>query len=255
MADRQQEIAEAHRKTFEWIFEKTWRQNTPWSNFVEWLGFPTENGIYWINGKAGSGKSSLMRYIYNNPKTRALVRLWAAPLPSSIVAFFFWNSGTLEQRSQSGSLRSILFEVLSDRRDLIPIILPQHWAREYSYLIHSQIVDSSVDRKRPDWRLPILKDALLTLVTQESIQLKLCLFIDGLDEYDGDHEEMAEFFQNIASSANAKVCLSSRPLLVFDDAFGTYPSLRLQDLTFDDIKQYIGDRLRENPRFKRLAQD
>jgi hypothetical protein len=50
---RQEELKEAHKQTFQWIFDRTGAALRPWSNFAEWL----EGGqaIYWINGKAGSG--------------------------------------------------------------------------------------------------------------------------------------------------------------------------------------------------------
>ena len=49
-------IKDAHKETFKWIFDKSGDKLRPWSNCVRWL----EKGsrTYWINGKAGSGKST-----------------------------------------------------------------------------------------------------------------------------------------------------------------------------------------------------
>jgi hypothetical protein len=64
MTHRRAEIAEAHQKTFFWLLrEEQPREDIartrPWNSFVQWL---RDGGdIYWINGKAGSGKSTLMR--------------------------------------------------------------------------------------------------------------------------------------------------------------------------------------------------
>jgi hypothetical protein len=46
---------------------------------------------------------------------------------------------------------------------------------------------------------------------QTSIPFKVCLLIDGLDEFEGDHEELAWLVKEITKSHNVKVCLSSRP--------------------------------------------
>jgi len=101
--------------------------------------------------------------------------------------------------------------------------------------------------------LPRLKLAFQTLVEKLVETRKLFLLVDGLDEYDGDHFEIADFFQNIAKSRNVKVCLSSRPWLVFEEAFKNVPSLRVQDLTSSDITLYVGDKLKNDRRMEHLA--
>jgi len=54
---------------------------------------------------------------------------------------------------------------------------------------------------------------------------------------------MARLFSKTARLPRVKVCASSRPHVVFETAFATWPSLRLQDLTYNDIKNYVEDRL------------
>lgn len=70
------------------------------------------------------------------------------------------------------------------------------------------------------------------------------------------HEEMAELFMRISSSpkSNVKVCVSSRPWIVFDDAFKGFPGLRLQDLTCLDIEAYVLDELQGHPRMRLLKE-
>jgi type IV secretory pathway VirB4 component len=112
---RRDEIHDAHRTTFSWIFKDPEivrasgdvAENTrPWNNFVEWL--KRGKDIYWINGKAGSGKSTLMRYIVENAETFEHLREWAEPAELRVASFYFWHSGLPEQRSQSGLFRSLL---------------------------------------------------------------------------------------------------------------------------------------------------
>lgn len=202
-----------------------------------------------MNGKAGSGKSTLMRYIHDKPHTRRLLSTWAEPLPLTTATFFFWNSGTSLQRSQSGLLRSLLYEILSQHRELIGNLLPALWARNYNAIIESSTPNGET------WSLPRLKQLFLNLVTQDKIRWKTCLFIDGLDEYDGDHAEIAKLIHNVAASKNVKICLSSRPLIVFEDAFRSSSKLCLQDLTFQDIRKYAKARLEQNEIFLQLTME
>jgi hypothetical protein len=96
MEKRFEEIEPAHRQTFEWIFRSP-AQETKWSDFPVWLS--QGSGIYWINGKAASGKSTLMRFICNNPQTANLLNEWSKQNQLIRAAHFFWNSGTADQRS------------------------------------------------------------------------------------------------------------------------------------------------------------
>jgi hypothetical protein len=115
MTTRYEEVVDAYPETFQWIFSETEQQR--WSSFGEWLR--EGEGVYWISGKAGSGKSTLMRHIYNSPLTMELLATWAAEIPLCVSSFFFWRSGTPEQRSQTGLLRALLFDVLSQQPKLI----------------------------------------------------------------------------------------------------------------------------------------
>jgi ABC-type lipoprotein export system ATPase subunit len=60
MGDRESAVVKAHQKTFEWIFEDSS------SDFVELLKAGTDT--FWIQGKAGSGKSTLIRFITTHSK-------------------------------------------------------------------------------------------------------------------------------------------------------------------------------------------
>lgn len=83
--------------------------------------------------------------------------------------------------------------------------------------------------------------------------MKLCLFIDGLDEYDGLEVDIARLFKGIALSSNVKVCVSSRPHVPFEDAFAMRPRLRLQGLTDKDLSRFIEDRLVHDEMMESLA--
>lgn len=64
------------------------------------------------------------------------------------------------------------------------------------------------------------------------------MFIDGLDEFDGRYESVIKMIKDLADQTHVKICLSSRPLLAFEEAFNGTPSLRLQNLTSYSIWEY-----------------
>ena len=74
---------------------------------------------------------------------------------------------------------------------------------------------------------------------------KFCLFIDGLDEFKGDVDELLDIIKDISNSPNIKFCLSSRPWNVFEDALGKNDEskLYLEDLTRNDIQRFVFDKL------------
>jgi len=111
MQDRLDSVLAAHRNTFEWVFSPPSQSSHRWSNFVDWLR--NEESVYWVNGKAGSGKSTLFRYLYYHTMTKHHLQAWAGNKPLNIEGFFFWNSGVADQRSQSGLLRSLCWQILS----------------------------------------------------------------------------------------------------------------------------------------------
>ena len=62
MDDRHESIAEAYAGTFQWIFDGQ-ALHHPWANFVDWLQTESLGKLYWVTGKPGSGKPTLMRHV------------------------------------------------------------------------------------------------------------------------------------------------------------------------------------------------
>jgi predicted RND superfamily exporter protein len=84
--------------------------------FLSWLR--TGSHVFHISGKAGSGKSTLMKFLVDHPRTREELNCWAADKQLVFAHFFFWQSGDTLQRSLEGLYRSILFETLKQCPDL-----------------------------------------------------------------------------------------------------------------------------------------
>lgn len=240
IADRRAAISPAHKKTFQWIYQDSMPSEKLSDSFVQWLR--SGKGCYWINGKAGSGKSTLMKYIRDDVRTMQSLRQWAGSSDLIVGSFFFWYAGTPIQKSQMGLLRSLLLEVLSQREDLIPVLFPEVCRSILAKEISGHIELSSGELKR----------AFTKFITSESQGLKTCFIIDGIDEYDGDHNEICDLLSQVAVSESVKVVLSSRPIPACVQAFSSCPTLRLQDLTYSDVKFYIEDHLGQDPLLQRL---
>ena len=244
MAARYEKIADAHAQTFEWIFQDYTRPTDSryGDTFVEWLSHGT--GIFWVTGKAGSGKSTLMKFLSHHHLTSETLTHWSGNKKLIIASFYFWYAGTEFQKSQKGLLQSLLYEIFRQCPEMMPIVLPQHWDPTFSPSSSSHIT----------WTRSELIAAFNCLARQPKLTSVFCFFIDGLDEFDGDHEEIVALIQGFANSENIKWCLSSRPWNVFKAAFGdgAYPSFQLEHLTKEDIILYVRDELEENEAFRNL---
>jgi hypothetical protein len=159
--------------------------------------------------------------------------MWANEQHLVVAGFFFWFGGSELQKSQIGLLRGLLYQCLKDHRELLLVIIPE-------------TSSTRTEDLKEFWTLNRFKKAFNCLVTQNTISLKICLFIDGLDEYVGDHLELINLMKRVENHSNIKLCISSRPLSVFEKAFWICANLTLQHLAFDDIENYVNDQLLES---------
>ena len=56
---REEQIDDAFPKTLDWVFDSKPSYTRSWSDLVNWA--ERGEGIYWVNGKVGSGKSTVSR--------------------------------------------------------------------------------------------------------------------------------------------------------------------------------------------------
>ena len=126
---RKEGIDDAYKETFQWIFDPSDEALRPWSNFMRWLA--KDSGFYWINGKAGSGKSTLMNYIQDDSRTMEALQTWAGSSTLIVPVFFFCAAGTTLQKSICGLLRSLIYQILKRDPQLIDKIIEQGGANFY----------------------------------------------------------------------------------------------------------------------------
>lgn len=270
MESRYEMVEKAHDDTFKWLLERTdpsspiipsagwddpWRrvayylekdqtmQREIQEKFSSWLANGT--GIFHISGKPGAGKSTLMKYLIRDDRTRKYLNSWAGEKRLVFASFFFWKHGTEFQRSLSGLLRSLLHSVLTQHPDLTSRAFPVQWeaARE--------------DLEKPiQFRQVDIEEAFIGLMKIPEICLehKFAFFIDGLDEFQGREDTLVKTLFEWAQSSpkNIKICVSSRELLIFQQRFLNCPKFRLHEVTHHDIFMFVYDTLRNNEDAKSL---
>ncbi|KAI1412373.1 hypothetical protein F5Y13DRAFT_200005 [Hypoxylon sp. FL1857] len=114
--DRFSQIESRLGHTFDWIYDKSS------ISLSQWL--QRGRGIFWISGKPGSGKSTLMKFLLRDPRTSELLHHWH-PMSSArqiIASFFFHYRGNLVQKSFEGLLRSIILQILKAEPSLFSIV-------------------------------------------------------------------------------------------------------------------------------------
>lgn len=108
----------------------------------------------------------------------------------------------------------------------------------------------------PQWNKADLRRLFLNTISvlTTSRDTKVCLLIDGLDEFAGKSLELIKLIRRLTEFPNLKLYVSSRPWLIFEDAFKQQPSLILQDITGSDIKRFITCKFKGDDRFRKLQQ-
>ena len=236
MRQRKNRVHEAHFKTFHWVFDNN--ISGPWDSFAAWL--KSEEKVYWISGKPGSGKSTLMKYLVDNEATTEILRDWDPSVTT--ISFFLWSSGGKLQKSVQGLLCALLSQILQPDEALTCILMSE---------------DLGLREKRTydDWSDEELEALLVKAISRS--KRRVCMFLDGLDEIDRKEGPfpLVKLVETLESKTNAKLCLSSRPEAEFQDAFGTRRRLRLEDLTRKDIGGYVKDYFQNHLKFWDAAEE
>lgn len=238
IVSRQEQISEAFKGTYQWIFDSSDNNrvtNVRWSSFHDWL--KTSDGIYWITGKPGSGKSTLMKFIVHEDQTEQFLNKWKQDGKLLMISFFFWRPGSDLQKSVTGLLRSLLYQIASQWPELTNHIGVRDENATASVSIPTEL------RYLAEWTDQRLLYVLECFLDRKPSSLWVCALIDGLDEFIGEEEHLLNVIRIFGRSPQCKVCVSSRPEQAFRQEFRLCSQLRVQELNREDIYKTVAGKL------------
>ncbi|XP_014553834.1 hypothetical protein COCVIDRAFT_28984 [Bipolaris victoriae FI3] len=220
---RQMTIKTAHAKTCRWLLK-----SEQYLNWLDTTRLDEHHGFLWIKGKAGTGKSTLMKY--------ALVNARKTMKDYIILSFFFNARGEEIEKSTVGTYRSLLLQLL----DRLPAL---------QNIFDSLSLSASKFTADYQWNIETLK-ALLEQAIQSLGDSSVICFVDALDECEEEQvRDMIQFFKHISNLAVSnhirfQVCFSSRhyPHITIEN--GLELVLEGHEGHSQDITHYIETELR-----------
>ncbi|RFU79266.1 pfs, nacht and ankyrin domain [Trichoderma arundinaceum] len=221
---RQSNIKAAHTTTCKWLLKSP--------EYLAWMDpkkFSEHHGFLWLSGKPGTGKSTMMKYVYTNAKRTSRAS-------AAVVSFFFNARGDYLEKSTTGMYRSLLLQLLE----------------RFPYL--QRICDDSSFNLSNDV-CPAL-DTIQTLLRKAISMLgqrSLTCFIDALDECDEQQvRDMVEYFEELGQRAvedevGLRICFSSRHYPYIFIRNGVRLTLEDQKDHENDLRNYVQGCLRADP--------
>ncbi|KAF1968090.1 hypothetical protein BU23DRAFT_572613 [Bimuria novae-zelandiae CBS 107.79] len=170
---RQMSIKVAHAKTCRWFL------NT--SGYKNWLDageIADHNGLLWIKGKPGAGKSTLMKFL--TAHSRKTMR------NAVVVSFFFNARGEELEKSTTVTYRSLLVQLFEQLPKLKCV------------LGHLKVPEGTITSTF-HWSVALL-EVLLKHAIQNLGDTSIVCFIDALEECEEDQiRAMISFFERVGS--------------------------------------------------------
>jgi hypothetical protein len=166
MPTRYETIPEAYRATFECVFNEEYRpvalsaandlitssdSSLSVDTFAAWL--KSDQKLYWVTGKPGAGKSTLMKFMSNHRSLKRISKAWTErddsrsfsdhidsaielwdgeyPYPEQgrrqfrVGAYFFWNPGSPMQKTKRGLCQTLLYQLLEQDIERVSDIFPK----------------------------------------------------------------------------------------------------------------------------------
>ncbi|KAK6839915.1 hypothetical protein PG987_005781 [Apiospora arundinis] len=215
---RHHNIKSAHAKTCKWLLKS--------DSYLEWAEpkhIENHHGFFWIKGKPGTGKSTIMKFLLANAKRR---------LRGSLILTFFFNArGHALERSTIGMYRSLLLQILEQKPSLRPIL------------------GTDLLRSKRGWSLELLKSVFEQAI-QSIVDTPVVCIVDALDECpEKEVREMVSSFSHLgqlvaSDERRFKVCFSSRhyPYITIDKKIELV--LEENEGHSEDISQYVASELK-----------
>jgi len=233
---RQEEVLDVRADSCTWILRH--------KSYQKWV--LDSHGLLWIQGKPGSGKSTLMKRIFQVSRHENRV-------PGRIhLAFFFHRRGVQLQHTTLGMFRTMLHQLLCS--------VPSSGA-DFLSLCEEKRRFQGDGSKDWEWREPELCRVLKSSLVSAARTHAVTIFVDALDEAGEDsarsvvsylHEVNEELLQ---SKHTTSICFACRhyPILRTSDGI----QICIEDENFEDISAYSLSELRRqiHPRDENSGSD
>jgi hypothetical protein len=236
---REKDLTGPSPRTFEWIFD---RCPTNWPSFPQWLEDENSSQQYWLSGKAGSGKSTLMAHIIREDmalhRTVRHLKNWHGSKPLHVLKFFLFRPRRERQAGLESLLRSLLYQLVTS----IPIM---------QEILMARFLRSDSCARIPTWPVETLKLMLLSALDAAD-DCCFFLFIDGADEFEDsqhargwciDATDLVDFLVEIQQPNHVKLCISSRPELRITNVHPSFLETKLAGLNYDDVRRFAHEQI------------
>jgi hypothetical protein len=218
MDTRMEDITQPERNTCDWLFDTAEFQRWAQRNDIS-----SHNGVFWIQGHPGTGKSTLMKHLL----LRCKRELW------TIAPFFFTARGNKNECSPLGMYRSLVWH-LADRNPV---------SFEALFRLYT---DKMVKYGECQWRETELQQFILDDIKRHK---RLLIIVDALDEcVEKDVASVVSFLEKLSLTAveseiSLNIALSSRHYPIIDMEIRELLLLDTHPKHVEDIKTYIKNRL------------
>ena len=173
----------------------------------------------------------MIEYLVNKTKEKYKLQQYSQ-IDWIVLHFFFdFHGGKGVTNNFEGLLRSLLYQLIQK--------LPQ---------VSMLDLDDSENGSFSSCSERTLRDTLRT--TLQIAKKGICIFVDGLDEYEGSLPELIEYLRRLVNSSDreetlVKICVSSRPEPVPSQLLQGLPRLFISDHNQSGIQQYCQSTLEE----------
>ncbi|KAI7968024.1 hypothetical protein EIK77_007779 [Talaromyces pinophilus] len=218
---RQMSLKAAQGETCRWML-----QNAKYKDWLDHGQLQYHNGFLWIKGKPGTGKSIMMKFLYQEARKN---------MKEAVVISFFFNArGDALEKSTVGLYRSLLHHLLYKIPDLMPCL-------DYCGTHRLSAIQNT------GWEPEMLKE-IFGLVVDRLQNRRVVCFVDALDECpEDDVRDMISFFEELGareSSCSFLVCFSSRHYPEITIKTGLQLVLEKEQNHGDDLRLYIDSQLK-----------
>lgn len=214
-------ISKEHNGSLEWLWDH--------SEYQKWSTTDTSR-LLCLEGKPGSGKSTLIKYLKNNLLERD------QNSRSAVIASFFYSYREGEsQRSHYNMLRSILYDILDQNESFF-----YHFQSEFRKYHALERGPCNGDLSKFPYKS--LQNIMLSIGKHESRE-RLYLLIDAVDESsDQDRRDILQLLLELCrySCCVFKVFVASRPVVELKHLIRKSQAvIRMQDMNKTDIQNYV----------------